>query len=79
MATMSARDFNRDVSAAKRDAERGPLVITDRGRPAFVLLTIDEYRRLGASGSDIVERLSMDAEIDVEFTPLALELQVPEL
>lgn len=38
MTTMSAREFNRDVSAAERDAARGPVVITDRGEPAFVLL-----------------------------------------
>lgn len=79
MTTMTAREFNRDVSAAKRDAASGPVVITDRGRPAFVLLSIDEYRRLGASGSDLVERLSMEADIDVEFVPVALDLQVPEL
>lgn len=34
MTTVSAREFNRDVSAAKRDAARGPVVITDRGKPA---------------------------------------------
>ena len=34
MTTMSAREFNREVSAAKRDAVRGPVVITDRGEPA---------------------------------------------
>ena len=34
MTTMSARELNRDVSAAKRDAVRGPVVITDRGEPA---------------------------------------------
>lgn len=79
MTTMTAREFNRDVSAAKRDAASGPVVITDRGRPAFVLLSIDEYRRLGASGSDLVDRLSMEADIDVELVPVALDLQVPEL
>lgn len=79
MTTMTAREFNRDVSAAKRDAASGPVIITDRGRPAFVLLSIDEYRRLGASGSDLVERLSMETDIDVEFVPVALDLQVPEL
>lgn len=40
---MSAREFNRDVNAAKRKAAEGPVVITDHGEPAFVLLSIDEY------------------------------------
>lgn len=46
MTTMTAREFSRDVSAAKREASRGPVVITDRGKPAYVLLSIDEHRRL---------------------------------
>ena len=35
-ATFTAREFNRDVSAAKRAAADGPVIVTDRGRP-FVL------------------------------------------
>ena len=79
MATMSAREFNRDVSAAKREAAQGPVVSTDRGEPAFVLLSIEEYRLLGEDGADLVERLSMEDDIDIDFEPLELELKVPEL
>ncbi len=47
MATrMSSREFNQDTSGAKKAAERGPVYITDRGRPAHVLLTFDAYERL---------------------------------
>ncbi|NMO02102.1 type II toxin-antitoxin system Phd/YefM family antitoxin [Gordonia sp. TBRC 11910] len=67
MATLTSRDFNRDVSAAKRAASDGPVVITDRGEPAFVLLTIDEYRRLTAARGGIAERLRLD--VDIEFEP----------
>ena len=77
--TMSAREFNRDVSAAKREAADGPVVITDRGRPAFVLLSIDEYNRLGSREVDVVERLSMDDDLDIDFGPVEVELRVPEL
>lgn len=42
----SSRDFTRDVAAAKAAALTGPVLITDRGDPAFVLLNIDEYHRL---------------------------------
>ncbi len=79
MTTMSAREFNQDVSAAKREARRGPVVITDRGQPAFVLLSIEEYQRLNAHGDDLVDRLSMDEDFDVDFEPLQLELKVPHL
>lgn len=77
--TMSAREFNRDVSAAKREAAAGPVVITDRGRPAFVLLSIDEYNRLGSREVDLVERLSMDDDLGIDFGPVEMELRVPEL
>lgn len=42
----SSRDFTRDVAAAKAAARTGPVLITDRGQPAFVMLNIDEYQRL---------------------------------
>ncbi len=44
--TFSSRDFTRDVSAAKRATDDGPVFITDRGRPAFALLKIDDYYRI---------------------------------
>ena len=47
MATqMSSREFNQDTSGAKKAAEQGPVYITDRGRPAHVLLTFDAYEAL---------------------------------
>ena len=44
--TYSSRDFTRDVGAAKRAAAKGPVFITDRGRPAFALLKIEDYYHL---------------------------------
>lgn len=41
--TYSSRNFTRDVGAAKRAAQAGPVFITDRGRPTFALLTIEDY------------------------------------
>ncbi|MET8653502.1 MULTISPECIES: type II toxin-antitoxin system prevent-host-death family antitoxin [Nocardia] len=81
MSTMSARELNRDVSAAKRAALHGPVVITDRGEEAFVLLSIEEYRRLRADSQDLVARLSMDDGDDFDFEPAPLDvaLKVPEL
>ncbi|MEU4647895.1 type II toxin-antitoxin system Phd/YefM family antitoxin [Nocardia fluminea] len=79
MSSMSAREFNQDVSAAKRAAAEGPVVITDRGEDAFVLLSIDEYRRLKADSQDLVSRLSMDDEIEFEPAPLHVDLRVADL
>ncbi len=78
--TISSREFNQNVSAAKRAAETEPVFITDRGRPAHVLLSIEQYRRLSAARGTIVQMLAM--EKDVAFEPPRLPpgvLQVPDL
>jgi len=48
--TMTSRAFNQDTSGAKKAAESGPVVITDRGKPAHVLLTFKDYERLLGPG-----------------------------
>ncbi len=65
--TLTSREFNQDTSRAKKAADTGPVFITDRGRPAHVLLSIEEYRRLAGNGRSIVDALAMDE--DVEFEP----------
>jgi len=67
--TFTSREFNQDVSAAKKAAQDGPVFVTDRGRPAHVLLSIAEYQRLANKGPSIVELLSMPAAADIEFEP----------
>ena len=67
--TLSSRDFNQDVSRAKRAADDGPVIITDRGRPAYVLLRHDAYRRLVGGGPTIRELLDLPGAEDVEFDP----------
>lgn len=71
MTTISAREFNRDVSAAKRAALDGPVVITDRGKPAFVLLSIADYDDM-RDERNIYDRLRMDDDVDIEFEPVIL-------
>ena len=71
--TVSSREFNQDASGANRAAQNGPVFITDRGRPAHVLLTIDEYRRLSASAGSIVDLLGMTGTVEIEFEPQPLE------
>ena len=44
--TGPSRDFARDVGRAKRLTADGPVFITDRGRPAFALLKIEDYHQL---------------------------------
>lgn len=65
--TLSSREFNQDASRAKRAAKNGPVFITDRGRPAHVLLTVEEYRKLTGEGISILDLLAMPGAEDIEF------------
>ena len=67
--TLSSREFNQDASRAKKAAERGPVFITDRGRPAHVLLTIEEYRKITNKRENILDLLAMPNAGKVEFEP----------
>ena len=45
--TITNRDFNTaNVCRAKRAAASGPVIITNRGNAAYVLLAYEEYARL---------------------------------
>lgn len=81
--TYSSRDFTRDVGAAKRAAAEGPVFITDRGRPAFALLTIEDYYHLAgqqeASLLDVMDAIPGGAGIEFEAPRLQLELRAAEL
>ena len=76
--TFSSRDFTRDVSAAKRAAVDGPVFITDRGRPAFALLKIDDYYRIvGNTGPSLLDVMDgIPGGQDIDFNPPRLKLQV---
>ena len=70
MTTLSSREFNHETSKAKRAADQGPVFITDRGRPSYVLLSIEEYRRLSGTERNIAELLAMPAADAIDFDPV---------
>ena len=65
--TLSSREFNQDTSRAKKAAAEGPVFITDRGKPAHVLLSIDDYRRLTGQRRNIADLLAMPGLANVEL------------
>lgn len=67
--TLSSREFNQDTSRAKKAAAEGPVFITDRGKPAHVLLSIEEYRRITGGHRKIADALAMPDVADIEFDP----------
>ena len=68
MATqMSSREFNQDTSGAKKASKDGPVYITDRGRPAHVLLSFDAYEELVAPHSALDLLAEPAGVADIEF------------
>jgi PHD/YefM family antitoxin component YafN of YafNO toxin-antitoxin module len=70
--TITSREFNQDVSGAKRLAGAGPVVITDRGKPAYVLMTHEAYSRLIRTDPSILELLADPRGEEIEFEPRRL-------
>jgi len=75
--TISSRELNQDVTRAKRATRAGPVFITDRGKPAHVLLTIQEYQRLTKQKRNIAESLAMpDDGEDIDFNPSRINIEL---
>lgn len=71
--TLSSREFNQDTSRAKKAALQGPVFITDRGKPAHVLLSIEEYLRITGQTLSIVDMLAMPEDDEIDFDPPKLK------
>jgi len=69
---MPSRKFNQSTGEAKKAARKGPVFITERGSPAYVLLSIEEYRRITGKMPTIVDLLAMPGAGSIEFEPRPL-------
>ena len=74
--TISSRAFNQDAGGAKRAAEKGPVIITDRGRPSHVLLSFEDYRKLTGGGRSLLDIVAQDVDDDIDFDPPRLGDQI---
>lgn len=75
MSTVSSQEFNRNPTSVKRKADQGPVYVTERGQVSYVVISIDEYRRLkGGPGNDLVSRLRLDGYDDVELPRVELDV-----
>ena len=71
MKLLTSREFNRDVSHAKREARTEPVLIADRGQPTHVLMSIADFRRLTGEGESILEILAMPEVVELEGSDLS--------
>jgi len=72
--TLSSREFNQDANRAKRAAREGPVFITDHGKAAHVLLSIEDYQRLAGARPKIADLLAMPAGDDIAFDALPVRI-----
>jgi len=79
MPILTSREFNQDVARAKRAANEGPVIITDRGRPAYVLMRHETYQRLAGRRAGIRASLAHPESEDVAFEPPRLGDERPRL
>lgn len=80
--TFSSREFLRDAAAVKRAAQEGPVFITDRGEPRFVLLTVQSYyaQQNQSQQSFLAHMDAIDGGGSFEFEPATLDgsLRIPD-
>lgn len=70
MKVVSSREFNQDVSSAKRFARAEPVFVTDRGKPTHVLLSIQAFRQLTGQSETMVDLLAMPEAVDNDPDPV---------
>jgi prevent-host-death family protein len=77
--TMSSREFNQNTGKAKQAADHGPLVITDRGEPAYVLMRYEDFDKLVPVSEHAARKMTLaealhdprpEADVDFEFPRL---------
>jgi PHD/YefM family antitoxin component YafN of YafNO toxin-antitoxin module len=69
---MSSQEFNENIGRAKKAAQDGPVLITDVGRPGFVLITMEEYQRLTGNPCEsrtLADALAMPGTENIDFDP----------
>ena len=75
--TLTSRELNQDVARAKKAAKSGPVFVTDRGKPAHVLLCIEDYRRLAGEPRSLAEALSMEGLAEIDPEPPRIRIESP--
>ena len=70
---LSSREFNQDTGKAKKASETGPVFITDRGKPAHVLMTFSDYQRVLGKRKNMSDLLGMKGAGEIEFEPAKVQ------
>lgn len=71
---MTSREFNQQLSQAQKAAKVAPVIITNRGKPAFVLMSYSDYTQHNHEQKKSIAELLADtdpacADIELEIPP----------
>lgn len=75
MNVITSREFNQRLHQAQKAAQTAPVIITNRGEPAYVLMTYEEYtkKNLPHSFTTLADLLAdpnpKGAEIELTLPP----------
>lgn len=73
---MTSATFNQNPSKAKKQADKGPVVITHHGEPAYVLMRYEEFKARWRKPRRLYEALrDRHATIEEGFAPDRLPLE----
>ena len=73
-AIITSREFARHTYRAQKEAEKSPVVITNRGRPAHVLLSYADYQKLTGGRRSALEALQ---SLNYPDTAADIEMEIP--
>lgn len=68
---MTSREFNQNTSLAQRYAQTAPVIITNRGKPAYVLVKYEDYQPYHTKA----QRTIADALADI--SPDCADIELP--
>ena len=77
----SSKDLKDNPTLVLQASQYGPVIITKQNQPAYVLMNMEEYRRLQGTPHTLAGALAMPGGADVEFDPPKLDFKLhdPEL
>lgn len=79
---MTSREFNQNTSLAQKHAQTAPVIITNRGKPAYVLVKYEDFNKPRfypkQSIADVLADNSLDcADIDLPIPPRSTAQRPP--
>lgn len=75
MTVMTSREFNQYTSLAQKHALSAPVIITNRGKPMFVLVKYEDYRFPAQKSEQNAYQALMNLDHSPDVGEIEFELQ----